>query len=255
MKKILISIFAFFFLINTSNACMPFTTESIVIWEYNGTIEKEFPYSRYEEGEYQFIDFKNVEKPFSNSYKKLWKHYFYETDRVDLSDYNKWDLIITISDYDNWDYETYFQLYEVWKISCKNTDEFYIENKQWFIDSFWKEMWQCGNYVNYDAWSEQDLLEKIKQKYKTCENIGIKKASYIKNTQDDLKINKLEDKIWKIIEKSNNKVLLKTKIKARLIKLLWKNKTELNQIINISEYTYSTFKEYALIELYTFISK
>jgi hypothetical protein len=253
MKKTLILLITLFSLINTANACMPFTPESIVIWEYNGIIEKEFPYERFEEWEYQFIDFNRVEKPFSKLYMKLWKYYYIDTSRIDLKDYKNWDLIITISDYSNWDYEDYFGVFEMWKISCNNNDDFFIENIQWYIKSFWKEAWQCGNYRPDNVQSEEELLEKIKEKYKTCKNIGIKNT-YTRNIDDDFKIYEFEQKVWTIIEKSKNIELLKSKLIKKVIKLLWKDKKELDSIHNFNDYELESFKEYALIKIYRYLS-
>lgn len=254
MKIIIFLTIVLLISINTTNACMPFSPESIVIWEYNWKIENKLPYGNYSVWKFQFINFKDAEKPFSTSYKKLWKHYYIDTSIIDLQNYKNWDLIISISDYNNWDYDDYFKIYEIWKISCKNYDDFFIENKQWMKGSFWKEMWQCGNYKPDNVQSEQELLEKIKQKYKTCKNIGINNPNYQRNVEDDYKIYKIDKKIWKIIEKSKNPELLKEKLADRVKKLLWKSNEELSKISNFNNYELKSFTEYALIKIYRYLS-
>lgn len=254
MKKLLLIQVILFFLLNTADACMPNSPESIVVWEYNWIIEKEFPYERYEKWEYQFVDFINEEKPFSKSYMKLWKYYYIDTSRIDLKDFNRWDLVITISDYDNWNYEDYFGIFEIWKISCKNKDEFFIENKQWAINKFWKEMWQCGNYRPDNVMSEEELLEKIKGKYKTCDEINKNKSSnYTRNIDDDVLIYEFDLKLWKIINKSGNPELLKSKLKKRIENYLGKTEEELNNIGNLKNYELKSSREYFLIKLYRYI--
>ena len=187
MKIIITLILVLFIFSNTTNACMPFTPELIIVWKYNWLIEWKLPYEMSSKWEFQFIDIENIEKPFSTSYFKTWKHYFIDTWRVDFEGFNIWDTIITISDHNNWDYEDYFQVLEVWRIWCKNNDEFYIENKQWYFKSFWKVLWQCWNYRPDDVMSEEELVEKIKEKYKTCDEV-VNNIDNIQNETENINI-------------------------------------------------------------------
>lgn len=161
-------------LLNTyfANACAPFSPNLITVWEYNWTYEKEFPYEI--SWRKIFVNLDNKEKIFWNNYLDFGKYYYVNTDRINIDKYKKWDLLIAVADYNNWDFEEYFEIYEVWKISCKNDDEFFIEYKEWKKTSFWKEMWYCWNYEPEDVMSEEELLGKIKDKYKTCDALAYK---------------------------------------------------------------------------------
>ncbi|MFK7780583.1 MAG: hypothetical protein QM490_05625 [Candidatus Gracilibacteria bacterium] len=79
-------------------------------------------------------------------------------------------------------------------------------------------------------------------------------AEYERNIDDDFKIYELEQKIGKIIEKSKNEELLKSKLIIRVEKLLLKDEKELNSIHNFKDYKLKSFKEYALIKIYRYLS-
>ena len=166
-------------IVNQAHSCAPFTPNNLVIWNYNGEVESTLPYNIGHEWKTQFIALENASKLFPSLYGKLWEYYFIDTLRVDVTNYNKWDIVITISDYQNWNYDEYFTVSEMWKISCNNESDFSIEEKQWKIKSFWEEMWQCGSYKPEDALSENELLKKIKEKYKNCDEFKNERNSNI----------------------------------------------------------------------------
>ena len=85
-------------------------------------------------------------------------------------------------------------------------------------------------------------------------SINITNANYTRNIDDDFKIDKLQEKIWKIIEKKENPELLKSKIISlivtKLMKLTWKTEIE-DDIDNIN---FESYKEYFLISMYKYLS-
>lgn len=164
------------------NACAPFTTNNIIIWKYNWKIKWTLPYEWGSKWKNQFIYIKNIERPFSKATQKKWKYYFVNDSRVNLDTYNKWDFIIAIADYINWDFEDYFSVPEMWKISCRNNDDFYIEKREWMIRWFGKDIWACWPVPEYIL-SERQILKKIKEKYKTCDAI-IKTEKKMKESED-----------------------------------------------------------------------
>ena len=169
MKIIWIIFTLLILLINQVNACAPFTSELIVVWEYNWLLENKIPDEKQAKWEFKFMDFINTEKIFSKYNLELGKHYFVDTDRINLSGFDKWDKIIAISDYDNGDFEDYYTIYEMWKLSCNNENKLNIENRQWYFKAFWKKIWNCWEIPDYIL-SEEEILEKIQNTYKLCED-------------------------------------------------------------------------------------
>ena len=85
------------------------------------------------------------EKIFSKYNLELGKHYFVDTDRINLSGFDKWDKIIAISEYDNGDFEDYYTIYEMWKLSCNNENKLNIENKSVY------KRYRNNHYQNNDV--------------------------------------------------------------------------------------------------------
>lgn len=145
--KIIWIIFAILILLmNQVSGCAPFTSELIVIWEYNWLLENDIPDEREA----------------------------------------KWDKIITISDYSNWDFSDYFTVHEIWKLTCNEKNELSIENRQWYFKAFWKEIWRCGSMkgkVPDYILSEDEILTKIENKYKLCKNKKIVKENIDENME------------------------------------------------------------------------
>jgi aerobic-type carbon monoxide dehydrogenase small subunit (CoxS/CutS family) len=57
-------------------------------------------------------------------------------------------------------------------------------------------MWQCGNYKPDNVMSEEELLEKIREKYKNCDAINKNKSSnYVRNIDDDVLIYEFDLKL------------------------------------------------------------
>lgn len=186
MKIIWIIFVILILLINQVNACAPFTSELIIVWEYNWLIENDIPDEREAKWEFQFMDLINTEKLFSKYNLELGKYYFVDTDRINLSEFNKWDKIITISDYSNWDFSDYFTVHEIWKLTCNEKNELSIENRQWYFKAFWKEIWNCGSMkgkVPDYILSEDEILTKIENKYKLCKNREIVKENIDENME------------------------------------------------------------------------
>lgn len=158
-------------------ACIPFTSNQIIVWNYNWKIENTVPERSWN---FQFIDFINFYKPFPWNNTEIWKYYFIDNNRINLSSYEKWDLIITISSYDDWFYEDYFTIYEMWKISCNN-NHLEITNREWIVKEFWKKIWTCWQAPDYIL-NEEDLLNEINKKYDLCNNQDL--ISFNKNEVD-----------------------------------------------------------------------
>lgn len=84
--------------------------------------------------------------------------------------------------------------------------------------------------------------------------INITNANYERNIDDDFKIYKLEQKIWKILDRSNSKELLKSKLIYKVKSILWKTEKELNSVGNFKNYNINSFKEYFFIKIYRYLS-
>ena len=78
-------------------------------------------------------------------------------------------------------------------------------------------------------------------------------AKYTKNVNNDFVIYKIEDKISKIVKKSQNPIYIKNKLSKKIENILWKNKNEINKISSNLKYNYSSFKEYWLIKIYNYL--
>lgn len=79
-------------------------------------------------------------------------------------------------------------------------------------------------------------------------------ANYQINVDDSLKIYKIDKKIGQIIEKSRTPELLKEKLIDKISKLLWKSKNEINSIGYLWNYELDSYREYALIKIYRYLS-
>jgi hypothetical protein len=163
MKKIILTILFLLFQINTTSACIPHSTANLIIWIYEGIETKKHP----DWSTLQFIKLKDVSKPFAWNYPKLWKYYFLHSDdnqaKYNMDKYIQWDLIVAIADSNNWSYEDYFAVYEIGKIVSVN-EKVDIQEKQWTIKNWWKNLWWCWNFKPDEAMSEQKLLEELSKK-------------------------------------------------------------------------------------------
>lgn len=159
MKKILFLIVILLFGTQVSFACMPFSYNLITVWVFEWIEKKIHPY----EWEMDFIYFSDIKKPFPVEYLNTWKYYYLSTyyRKFDLSNYKKWDLIITITDSTNWSYEDYFSVYEIWKLVLNTKGELDIIDPQWYIKDRSKTFWQCGNYKPDNVMDKDDLLYKV----------------------------------------------------------------------------------------------
>ncbi len=210
MKKIIFTILLCLFSLfqYKAQACAPFTTNQIIVWEYNWLLDNKVPGR---EWDFQFIDLENHYKPFAWNNTELWKYYFVDNNRINLSKYNKWDLVITISSYDDWLNDEYFTVYEMWKISCNSNNEISIINREWKVKEFWKKIWTCWE-VPENILSEKDVLAKINNINNICANTKIISNKIDSQLNASSTIN--EDEIAssnfsdRVVEKNSNKSLL-----------------------------------------------
>ncbi len=165
MKKLLLLLFISSFQIFPTFACIPFSPQELIIATYNWKEERIHPDENFREWrKIQFIKLGNVKKPFAESYNKKGKYYFLHSDNdninFDLKNYQIWDQIIAISDYNNWNFDEYFAVYEIGKLVYKNWN-YEIQNSQWNMKKWWKNLWQCWNYKPENVMDEKQLLQEI----------------------------------------------------------------------------------------------
>lgn len=163
MKKIILLTIIFFSLISTSNACIPHSTERIIIWTYNWIKKWTHPDLK---TIVQYLDVSDLRSPLSKYNKKIWKYYYLHSDDEEIKssmlmkDYNPWDFIIMVADYNDWAYEEYFAVYELGKLVNINW-KLDIVDEIGTLKDWWKNMWQCGNYKDDNAMNKQELLDKL----------------------------------------------------------------------------------------------
>ena len=177
MKKLFLTILFLIFQTTTSFACMPHSPANLITWIYEGIEIKKHP----DWSTLQFIKLKDVKKPFAWDYTKLWKYYFLHSDynksKFNMDKYIPWDHIIAISDYNNWAYEEYFAVYEIGKLVLLN-NKIVIDEKQWTIKNWWKNLWWCWKYNSDNVMSERDLLNKISKNIE-IQNVSIDSSIWL----------------------------------------------------------------------------
>ena len=85
-------------------------------------------------------------------------------------------------------------------------------------------------------------------------NINNVSAEYMRNIDDDMRIYNIDEKLKTYIEKSKNPEFTKERLIKKIENILWKTKKEIYNIYLWKNNKYNTFKEYALVKIYKYLT-